>query len=217
MTTAKLISLQIGMPKTYGEPGEKPWTTGIYKEPVGEPVWLGVTHLDGDSPANQKAHGGPDKAVNAYPSEHYPYWQAEFNLSGVDYGRFGENFTTQGLVEDEVCIGDTFRVGEAVVQVSQPRQPCGTLARRWGITDFVERVNRAGMTGWYFRVLQEGLVQAGDILEFIERPYPDWSVSRANQVSALPKFDLGVTRSLIACPGLSAAWQEGLSRRIDGL
>ena len=131
---------------------EEPWTTGIFKTTVCGPVWLGKLNLAGDAQADLSVHGGIHKAVNVYPSEHYSYWRQDIHLPDMPYGAFGENFTTYGLLEDEVCIGDMFGIGDAVVQVSQPRQPCWKLERRWGIKDFVIRIKETGRIGWYLRV-----------------------------------------------------------------
>jgi len=134
MDTAKIVSLRVGMPRTFGregavDPMERPWRSGIFKEEVDEPVWLGRTNLVGDGQADLKHHGGPEKAVHVYAAAHYPAWQRELQRADLTYGAFGENFTVEGQTEETVCIGDTYRVGDAVVQVSQPRQPCWKPAR----------------------------------------------------------------------------------------
>ena len=166
MTTLTITSIRVGLPQTFGtadaeHPMDRPWTTGIYKQPIEEPVWLGETNLAGDGQGDLKNHGGPEKAVFVYPSEHYGAWQQELKLAAFLPGAFGENFVSQGLTEKAVCIGDTFRIGGAVVQVSQPRQPCWRPARRWRIKDLALRIQKSGRTGWYLRVLQEGYVQSG--------------------------------------------------------
>jgi MOSC domain-containing protein YiiM len=180
-------------------------------------VWLRLTHLDGDEVTAKHAHGGVDKAVNVYPSEHYTFWRQELGMpasqeAGPQDGWFGENFTTRGLVEGSVCIGDVYEVGGALVQVSQPRQPCQTLARRWGVRDFVRRVDMAGRMGWYLRVLQEGLVQAGDPVRLVERPLPGWTITRVYEVMTHPQEHLEDARHLAACQQLSAAWRTEFER-----
>ncbi len=149
---ATIISLQVGQPRTVGgressDPFDEVWTTGFFKLPVTDPVWLGTTNLNGDGQADLKNHGGPEKAVNVYPVEHYPYWQQVLGATEFPFGSFGENFTTDGLLETEVCLGDIFEVGSALVQVSQPRQPCWKLARRWRIKDLALRVQES-WTNW---------------------------------------------------------------------
>jgi len=214
----EVLSIQVGLPRTLGrpeaaDPMDKVWTTGFFKEPVAGPVWLGRTNLVGDGQADLQNHGGPEKAVNVYPAEHYPYWESDLGLAGLAPGAFGENFTTIGALEAVVCVGDIFEAGEALVQVSQPRQPCWKLARRWRIKDLALRVQQTGRTGWYFRVLREGRVEAGRPLVLVDRPHPEWTVAAANEVMHHRKADMEAARALAACPALSARWRETLSRR----
>ncbi len=223
MQTAKLLSIQVGKPKTYQasdpiNPRHKPWTTSIYKTPVSGEVWVGKTDIEGNGQANLKVHGGPDKAVNVYPSEHYPFWQQALARSELpSHGSFGENLTTQGLLETETCIGDVYRIGAVVFQVTQPRQPCDTLASRWGVSDFIDRVNQAGKMGWYFRVLQEGNIQAGEPIELVERPFQEWTILRAMEIMHCPGIDPASTKALAECPLLSADWQRVLARKFASL
>ncbi|MGZ8406010.1 MAG: MOSC domain-containing protein, partial [Nitrospira sp.] len=126
---ATIISLQVGQPRTVGgressDPFEEVWTTGFFKHSTSESLWLSTVNLTGDGQADLANHGGPEKAVNVYPVEHYPYWLETLPLPDLRPGAFGENFTTEGLLESDVCIGDVFEIGESLVQVSQPRQPC---------------------------------------------------------------------------------------------
>ncbi len=215
---ARLLSLQVGMPRTLGvvgatDPMEKRWTSAIFKEPVLGPVGVADLGLAGDGQADRQHHGGPDKAINVYPSEHYAHWREELSTCNMVAGAFGENFTTVGLLESEVCIGDTFAVGEVRLQLSQPRQPCFKLARRWRVRDFVSRIRNNGRSGWYFRVLRTGEVAAGMPLVLADRPYPEWTVARANELMYRGKSDRRANALLAACPALSASWQETLSRR----
>lgn len=214
----ELISLNVGLPRTVGQPDatdpqKKAWTTGFLKEPVVGPVWLGRTNLVGDGQADLQNHGGAEKAVNAYPIEHYAYWRADLSFAELPFAAFGENFTTAGALEADVCIGDVFQVGDAQVQISQPRQPCWKLARRWRVKDLALRVQQTGRTGWYFRVLNEGFVKVGDRIQLLERPHPEWSVAAANEVMHPRRDDAAAARSLAACPALSASWRRSLSRR----
>lgn len=218
----KLLSIQVAFPQTL--PGEdaagpwvRPWTTGFFKRPVSHPVWLGRTNLAGDGQADLDNHGGPDKAVNVYPSEHYPFWRDRLRLPELSHGAFGENFTLLGLVEGDVCIGDVYRLGEALMQVSQPRQPCWKLARRWRIKDLASQVQQLGYTGWYFRVITEGEVAAGMSLSLVDRPHADWTVAAANDIMHHRRHDLQAAARLAAYPFLSASWRDHLSRRAAGL
>lgn len=189
---------------------ERPWTTAFFKEPVAGPVWLGATNLECDRQADLKNHGGPDRAVMAYAAGHYPGWRAELYLE-IPHGAFGENFTVAGMDEATVCIGDSYEVGGAVVQVSQPRIPCWKIARRWQVKDLSARVQRSGRTGWYLRVLREGEVKADDEMRLIDRPYPEWTIARANAaLYTRPPIEAEV-RALAACPGLAPSLRMALA------
>ncbi len=217
MSSLQIISLQAGMPRTLGAPGavkpmEREWTTGFFKEPVAGLRRVTRLGIEGDGQADLVNHGGPDKAINAYPFEHYAGWAEELRLT-LPAGAFGENFTTCGLTEADVCVGDVFRAGELIVQVSQPRQPCWKLSRRWRIRDLAARVERTGKTGWYFRVLAEGTIQAGAALELVERPAPRWSIAAANEVMHHRKDDIAAALDLASCAALSASWKSSLTRR----
>jgi MOSC domain-containing protein YiiM len=214
-----ILSIQVGLPRSLGrldaaDPMDRVWTTGFFKEPVAGPVWLGQTNLAGDGQADLQNHGGLEKAVNIYPSEHYPYWETELGIARLPRGAFGENFTTAGLLEAAVCIGDVFEIGRALVQVSQPRQPCWKLARRWRVKDLALRVQETGRTGWYFRVLRKGTVEAGERLVLVDRLHPEWTVAAANQVMHHHKAGMAAARVLSECPALSKSWRETLARRV---
>lgn len=164
----KLVSVQVGGPRTMQWHG-RAVSTGIYKEPVVGRLMLRRFNLDGDQQADLTVHGGWDKAVYVYPSEHYPFWQTEYPGTQLPYGIFGENFTTEGLDERSVHIGDQFRIGGAVVEVTQPRMPCYKLGIRFGRPDMPKRFHASGRCGFYLAVLQEGEVGAGDVWERIAR------------------------------------------------
>jgi MOSC domain-containing protein YiiM len=212
---ATLVSLQVGLPRTVksSEEAEHVWTTGFFKTPTTLSLWLGRLNLDGDGQADLQNHGGPEKAVNVYPAEHYPYWAQTIGLADLQPGSFGENFTIEGLLESDVCIGDVFEVGDALIQVSQPRQPCWKLARRWRIKDLALRVQETGRTGWYFRVLREGHVQAGHTLALRERLCPQWTVAAANEIMHDHKGDADTIQNLADCSYLASRWQTKLKRR----
>jgi MOSC domain-containing protein YiiM len=186
--------------------------TGIFKESVSEALKLGVLGFASDVQINRKYHGGPDKAVCAYACEHYDFW-SEVLERELPAGSFGENFTLSGLLENEVHIGDVFKVGTAQVQISQPRQPCGTLAARFGIPNFVKQVVDSGMTGWYFRVLEPGTVQAGDHLKLVSRG--EVSVQAANLVMHHKNSAREKIENLLAQPALSEAWLDQLKNRLQ--
>ncbi len=214
-----LRSIQVGMPRMFGSTDatdrmDSPWTTGFFKEPIVGPIRVGPCNLEGDGQADLVNHGGAEKAINVYPLEHYCYWEHTLGLANLPYGAFGENFTTTGCLESDVCIGDIFSVGDAVVQISQPRQPCWKLSRRWRIRDFALKVQETGRTGWYFRVLKEGTVEAGAPMVLTQRPYPQWTVHRANQVMHQYPQDVDAARMLLNCHLLSERWRETLRKRI---
>lgn len=218
MTTPLLVSVNVGLPRQMGvegaaDPFDRPWRSGIVKEPVAGPVWLGRTNLAGDGQGDRQNHGGPDKAINSYSADHYPSWRAELALPDFPPGAFGENFTIAGLTEETVCIGDIYQIGAARVQVSQPRQPCSKLARRWRLKDLTARVEASGRTGWYCRVLAEGEVEWGLPVVLLDRPFPQWTIARANAIVRDRKGDPDAAAALAACPALATSWQEALGKR----
>jgi MOSC domain-containing protein YiiM len=226
MPTATLTSVQVGMPTRYGDesaadPFGRPWATGFYKEPVVGPVDLGATQLAGDGQADRVNHGGPDKAVCVYSADHYPYWRETLALD-LPHGAFGENFSVAGLAEPDVCIGDVWALGDATgerarVQVSQPRQPCWKLARRWRLKTLTAQVVENGRTGWYFRVLAPGTVAAGMTLTLLERPCPEWTIARANECMYGDALDRAAAKQLAYLPQLSASWREHFMQRYGEL
>ncbi len=218
MTTGRIRSIQVGLPRSensdcVADPLQRPWATGIFKFPVLGPIWLGQNNLQGDGQADLIHHGGVDKAVCAYSAEHWPYWQTILPPDQLRGGAFGENFTLEQLTETEVCIGDVFSVGTAVVQISQPRQPCWKLARRWQIKDLAVQVERTGYTGWYFRVIREGTVDMNQELCLLDRPCPEWTVAAANRIMHHERNDRAAAERLGLCPFLSSSWQQTMQQR----
>jgi MOSC domain-containing protein YiiM len=215
----QLLSIQIGLPQTYTRQTDvgvanSEWATAFAKRPVSDPVWVGKINIDGDGQASTQTHGGVEKACSVYPLEHYSYWQECLDLPTITYGAFAENFTTQGLLETEVCIGDIFACGGAVLQVSQPRPPCWRLSRWYGINDFATRMEQTGRTGWYLRVLQEGIVESGTRFELVERNFPEWTVIVAHELMYDPETDVNRIKALMACALLSESWRDALSKKI---
>jgi MOSC domain-containing protein YiiM len=174
-------------------------------------VWVSRTNVAGDGQANRRVHGGPDKAVLGYAERHYADWRIELAMPELPYGAFAENFTIRSLDEQSVCVGDIYTVGDARVQVSQPRQPCVNIAHRWRIRSLTQQVETSGRTGWYLRVLQEGLVEAGQTIELLERPSPEWSVARATDVMRERHEAPDQAAALAALPWLSAVWRRTLA------
>lgn len=157
----KVLSVNVGLPTIVEYRGNKV-STGIFKEQVGGTVKVGMLNLDGDAQADLTVHGGPDKAVYSYPDEHYPYWRNQYPDLRMDFGMFGENLTTEGMLEEEVNIGDEFVIGSSRVSVTQPRMPCFKLGIKFGSEDIIRRFFLSTKSGIYFRVLEEGEVKAGD-------------------------------------------------------
>jgi MOSC domain-containing protein YiiM len=176
----KIISLNVGLPRVVLWKGLEV-STGIFKEPVAGPVMLRRLDLDGDRQADLEVHGGAAKAVYAYPSEHYPLWREELRDPELRWANFGENFTTEGLLESDACIGDRFRIGEALVMVTQPRFPCYKLGIRFGREDIIEKFLKSGRSGIYFAVLEEGLVNAGYAIERVHRDPAGLTIAEINQ------------------------------------
>jgi MOSC domain-containing protein YiiM len=218
---ASLVSVQVGGARALGadgaaDPFDQPWTTGIFKTPVSGPVFLGHLGVEGDTQVDPVNHGGADKSVCVYSADHYEWWRERLDIVPFDYGAFGENLTLQGVIEDGVCIGDIWSVGGAVrVQVSQPRQPCWKLARKWRVRDLVDQVVKSGRTGWYFRVLREGVVQAGDAVALVERPCPEWTITAANGVMHHRAGGRRAAAALAAVEALSDSWRATLEHRLD--
>ncbi|HEY7128341.1 MAG TPA: MOSC domain-containing protein [Nitrospira sp.] len=171
----KLLSIQVGRPRKVKWRG-RTVTTGIYKEPVPGRIMVRRKNVEGDEQADLRVHGGRDKAVYVYPSEHYAFWRTELPGMPLPYGMFGENFTTEGLDESSVCIGDRFRIGGAVVEVSHPRVPCYKLAVKFGRTDMPQRFHASGRCGFYLAVLEEGEVGVGDLWKQLSREAAAMSV-----------------------------------------
>ena len=162
----KIVSVNVGLPRPIQWRGRR-IMTGIFKDPIEGRIQVRKLNLDGDGQADLSVHGGVDKAVYVYPSEHYPFWERELELENLPWGSFGENLTTEGWWEDEVHIGDRFRIGTAELVVTQPRMPCFKLAMKFDRDDIVGTFLEAGRSGFYLSVLQEGELEAGDSMERI--------------------------------------------------
>jgi MOSC domain-containing protein YiiM len=210
----KILSVNVGLPREVTWQG-KLVTTGIFKEPVNAPVMMRTLNLEGDRQADLTVHGGVDKAVYVYPSEQYDYWRAE--LPGVDlpWGVFGENFTTEGLLEEAVYIGDRFRVGETEVMVTEPRMPCYKLGIKFGRADIIKRFLASRRTGFYFAVLREGMVGAGDAIKFIGREQQEISVADITRLYAFEKNDLKGLRRAIGVDSLPESWKGYFQHQLE--
>jgi MOSC domain-containing protein YiiM len=189
--------------------------TSIFKSPVVGRVWVGATDVVGDEQSDLTVHGGPEKAVYAYPSEHYASWLGELGLETLPWGAFGENLTTSGLRESVVRIGDRYRIGTAEFIVTQPRMPCFKLGLRFGRDDMVARFTSVDRSGFYLAVEQQGEIGAGDGIELVEQDTRDLTVA---EVFRLKLGGGSRDRMTYAAehPALSAGWRESFRRRIEG-
>ena len=199
-------SLNTGLPKKEIFNGRE-IITGICKQSVTGPLRLGRSGFERDGVGDMKHHGGEDKAVCVYSLEHYPYWEDVLGIK-LPAAAFGENLTVSALKEDDICIGDVFELGTALLQVSQPRQPCRTLAARYGRDDLVKLVADSGRTGFYFRVLKEGIVQTGARLKLKEKDPRGITISFANHTFHLDRKNCEAIEKVLAVPALSASWQK---------
>lgn len=221
MIAPYLLKLLTGKVKQMGDPDatvriDKSWESGMFKKEVEGNCWLGETGLEHDEVADTKNHGGPEKAVFAYPASHYSFWQKKLETDEIGVGAMGENLSLQEVDEFSICIGDTFEIGDAVIQVSQPRQPCWKPARRFRQIDLALQIQNSGRTGWYFRVLKEGYVSSESSLKLMERPFPQWSIAACNEVMHFNKHDFRQADDLASCSLLAPNWQRTLHKRLRG-
>lgn len=209
----KIVSLNAGRPQLMVYQGAT-INTGICKKPVAGSVELRRLNLDGDRQADLSVHGGANKAVYGYPAEHYLYWQQE--LPGVDLpsGVFGENFTTEGLREEDLHIGDQFKVGSAVVMVRQPRMPCYKLAARFKRDDMIDRFLRSGRSGFYFSVEQEGKVGAGDLIELLSRNESGITIAEVNRLFVREKYNQDLLHKAVGTAELPENWRDYFAERL---
>lgn len=173
----RIASLHIGRVQAYTDADGTPWQSAIAKGEVPGPVHLSRLGPVGDAVADRRHHGGEHQAVMVYSRSHAPFWKTQLGLD-IGPGGLGENLSVEGLEDETVCVGDTFRVGGALLQVSQPRQPCRTLSRHWRCPELLPAIWETARGGWYVRVREEGPVNPGDALLLLERPHPGWTVAR---------------------------------------
>ena len=212
----KIISVNVGLPRLVLRNGE-PVSTGIFKEPVTGRVRLRTLNLDGDRQSDLSVHGGPEKAVYLYPSEHYEFWKRELPDMDLPWGMFGENFTSEGIFETETNIGDKFRIGSAELMVTQPRMPCYKLGIRFGRADIIKRFLVSERSGFYFSVLKEGEVGAGDQIEPLEKNASGVRVVDVTRLYGSDKENVDLLRRAIATEALPESWREYFQKRIERL
>lgn len=215
----RLASIQAGKTQSYGNPdktkfSEKAWVSGIFKSKMIQPAMITKAGIVGDEQADLSVHGGPDKAICVYSVDHFDYWKSELGIE-FEVGAFGENFSVGEVLEKDVCIGDIFSSGDVILQVTQPRQPCWKLARRWNVKELPALVQKNGKTGWYLRVLQEGSLVAPTDIELVERPYPYWTITHANHIMHVDKKNKEEADALASIKFLSDSWKNTLKKRVD--
>ncbi len=211
----KLISLNVARPRLALYKGATV-NTGIFKKPVSGRIALRTLDLEGDQQADLSVHGGPYKAVYAYPAQHYEYWRRELPNEDLPWGMFGENFTTEGLDEDEVHVGDRLRIGSATVMVRQPRMPCYKLAVKFQRDDIVERFLLSGRSGFYFSVEQEGEVGVGDSIELAVRNQEGITIAEMNRLFVRERYNHDLLQKAIATAALPESWREYFLPRLKG-
>jgi MOSC domain-containing protein YiiM len=210
----QLIAVSVGQPRTVQDERRGAVRTGIWKAPVAGPVRVTRLNLAGDGQADLVNHGGVNKAVYAYPEEHYPLWARELARDDLAPGGFGENLTTRGLLEAEVWIGDRFRIGSVVLEASQPRTPCFKLGLRLGDPRMVKRFLASGRCGIYFRVIEEGELAAGLPIERVARGEGAMSVAEVNRLMHHAPLDLRGAARAAALPSLAAGWRDEFLERL---
>ncbi len=214
MLDMQLLSIQVGRPKIVMRDGE-PVSTAIFKAPVTGRVKLQTLNLEGDRQADLSVHGGPSKAVYVYPVEHYDYWRTELPEMDLPWGMFGENFTTQGLHESEINIGDKFQIGSSIVMVTEPRMPCYKLGIRFGRSDIIKRFLASERTGFYLSVIQEGEVGAADPIKIVEQAQESVRVSDITRLYGRDKNNRELLRRATQVAALPESWREYFQRRLD--
>lgn len=207
-----LQAISVGRPREVLWRG-KPVLTSIFKMPVDHRVQVGPENLAGDQQSDLSVHGGAEKAVYAYPAEHYPFWQDELGDPELGWGAFGENFTTRGLLETEVMIGDRLRIGSAEFMVTQPRMPCFKLGIRFGRADMVKLFHHSGRNGFYFSVLTPGEVGPGDPVELIERDRHGLTVADVVKLYGSNGENREMLDRAIEHPALPRSWREYFRER----
>lgn len=215
--TMRVLSVNVGLPREVKWRGKKVMT-GIYKEPVEGRIRLSLLNLEGDRQADLTVHGGRDKAAYCYPIEHYTFWREQLPGRDLPAASFGENFTTEGLTESSVHVGDRLRIGSAQVVVTQPRQPCFKLGIKFQSDEMVARFLASGRSGFYVRVLQEGDVAAGDDITVIDRDPHAVAISEITRLHVTRRFtpeDSEIIRRALQVPALPDGWKSYFEERLE--
>ncbi|KZL09453.1 6-N-hydroxylaminopurine resistance protein [Pseudovibrio axinellae] len=212
--SAEILGLYIGAAKHRWE-GKSP--SAIGKSLAERPLQLTQTGFEGDEQADLTVHGGPEKALHHYSADHMSAWREEFPEKAEFFqpGCFGENISSRGLDENNLCLGDVLTMGTAKVQICQGRQPCWKLSLHTDLPQMAARFQKTGRTGWYYRVIEAGMVQAGDTMSVIERPHDQWVLAKLIKARFNPKLDAAVAEELSKIPSLSQNWQASFVKKMN--
>ena len=209
---SSILSVNVGQPRRL-QMGEQAVLSSIFKFPVEGTVAVRGTNIEGDRQADLRVHGGPHKAVYLYPSEHYPYWKAQLDLADLPFGAFGENLTTTGITEKSACIGDRYRIGTSVLEVTQPRMPCYKLGLRFERADMVKRFWQSGRSGIYFSIVQEGELAAGNTLEKVAEGPEPITVADVVRLYKGEEWSSDLRGRALRSP-LRGGWKQGIQARL---
>ena len=221
MSNNKVISLQIGKVSSYGNKNSKEfldkyWESASFKEAVTGNVWAGRLGLVGDEVADKVHHGGLDKAIFANSYENYPTWAKFLKLSHIPFGALAENLTISTLHESSVHIGDIHQIGTALLQVSQPRKPCWKISRRWENKEFTKEIFTTGLSGWYYRVLEEGNISSGDEVKIISQNPQRVTILNANIAFANPNQYKEILKQILSIENLALSYEASILKRLQG-
>ncbi|QCD52474.1 MOSC domain-containing protein [Campylobacter sp. RM16192] len=219
---AVVKALLIGKVQTYGDANSansinKIWQSAIFKVATKDEIYADKFGFNGDEVADKKHHGGEQKAIFANSYENYLAWSEFLGLSNLPFGAMGENLTISGMHENNVCIGDIHKIGSIVLQISQPRKPCFKLSKRWMNAGMAKEIFRSGLSGWYYRVLENGYCKAGDIVQIIQRDKVGMSVMEVNRLFYSPKDNMSLMDKFMSLDSLSDRWKDDVKKRIDGI
>lgn len=218
---AFVISVQKGKVAQYGDPNkktfeEKLWETASFKETTPSPVFVSFNGIDGDEVADKVHHGGIDKAVFANSYENYLLWEKFLHVSPLPMGALAENLTLSGVHEKTVCLGDIHHIGSVVLRVAQPRKPCWKIAKRWNHKAFTQEIFTSGLTGWYYQVLQEGIIKKGDTIFLHEKGKGGISILEANNAFKEPSLHQQCLKNILKISSLPTSYLESLEKRLSG-
>ena len=215
LSKLKLLSINSSKPISVPHNG-KTVLTGIFKQPVDGPIFVGRLNLQGDQQADLESHGGICKAIYAYPMEHYRHWERELDRSDLPFGQFGENFTVEGILESEICVGDVLELGTVALEVTQPRVPCFKLGiRMGGLDDFPNRFLRSGLVGFYLRVLKEGELKAGMTIERTRTNSSSMSIRDIHWAMHFDKRNLESAKRALSIDALAPGWRRRFEKRLS--